>query len=102
MAAAAVGWACVPRYCNTASTCAAAGTTPTISSYVWEPRHLMSVSAECGEQWSAGRFWLVSLREVGAEVAGGLGRDLEIAHVGAAGEGEAGDQSDAHPGADEG
>jgi len=44
----------------------------------------------------------VSLREVGAHVAGGLGGDLEIAHVGAAGEGEAGDEGDAHPGADEG
>src|SRR5690349_24597411 len=42
MAAAAVGWACVPRYRSTASACAAAGTTPTYPSYVWEPRHPLS------------------------------------------------------------
>src|SRR5580704_7173397 len=96
MAAAAVGWACVPRYCNTASTCAAAGTTPTVSFYVWEPRHHAGgVSAGCGEQSSGGRVWLVPLREIGADVAGGLGRDLEIAHVGAVGEGEVGFNNEA-------
>src|SRR5690242_1739327 len=35
-------------------------------------------------------------------MAGGLGRDLEIAHVRTAGEGEAGNESDADAGADEG
>src|SRR5579863_2905447 len=39
MTAAPAGSACVPRYCSTASACAAAGTTATAASYVWEPRH---------------------------------------------------------------
>lgn len=60
------------------------------------------MSTECREQSFGGWVWPVSLREVGADVTGGLGSDLEIAYVGAAGEGEAGDESDADPGADEG
>jgi len=59
-------------------------------------------SVECCEQSFGGWVGPVPLREVGADVAGGLGGDLEIAHVGAAGEGEAGHQGDADPGADEG
>src|SRR5215467_9917414 len=57
---------------------------------------------ECCEQSFGGWVWLVPPREVSADVAGGLGGDLDVAHVGAAGEGEAGDEGDADPGADEG
>jgi len=53
---------------------------------------------ECCEQSFGGWVWLVSLGEVGADVAGGLGGDPDVAHVGAAGEGEAGDEGDADPG----
>ena len=60
------------------------------------------MSTECCEQSFGGWVWPVPLREVGTDVAGGLGGDLEIAHVGAAGEGEAGDERHADPGADEG
>src|SRR5215472_4714723 len=60
------------------------------------------VSTESRDQSFGGRVWPVSLREVGADVAGGLGVDLEIAHIRAAGEGEAGHEGDADPGADEG
>src|SRR5215470_4763257 len=42
MATAATGSACAPRYCSTASACAAAGTTPTGASYVREPRQLLT------------------------------------------------------------
>src|SRR5215472_15930778 len=57
---------------------------------------------ECCEQSFGGWVWLVPLGEVGAVVAGGLGGDPDVAHVGAAGEGEAGDEGDADPSADEG
>ena len=62
----------------------------------------LRLRTECGEQLPGGWVRPVPLREVGADVAGGLGGDLEIAHVGTAGEGEAGDESDADPGADQG
>src|SRR5215469_9877016 len=57
---------------------------------------------QCCEQLFGGWVGLVPFGEVGADVAGGLGGDREVAHVGAAGEGEAGDEGDADPGADEG
>src|SRR5215469_14403299 len=57
---------------------------------------------ECCEQSFGGWVWPVSLGEVGADVAGGLGGDLDVVHVGTAGEGEAGDEGDADSGADEG
>jgi hypothetical protein len=60
------------------------------------------VSAECCEQSSGGWVGPVPLGEVGADIPGGLRGDLEVAHVGVAGEGEAGHQGDADPGADEG
>src|SRR6516165_5147437 len=59
-------------------------------------------STECCEQSFGGWVWLVSLGKVGADVAGGLGGDLDVADVGAAGEGQVGDEGDADPGADEG
>jgi len=45
---------------------------------------------------------LVPLGGPGAEVAGGFRRDREVAHLRAAGEGEAGHQGDADAGADQG
>src|SRR6516165_11291985 len=59
-------------------------------------------STECCEQSFGGWVWLVSLGKVGADVAGGLGGDLDVADVGAAGEGQVGDEGDADPGANEG
>src|SRR5262249_36604682 len=59
-------------------------------------------STECCQQSFGGWVWLVPRGEVGGDVAGGLGGDREVAYVGAAGKGEAGDEGDADPGADEG
>src|SRR5690242_18958334 len=58
--------------------------------------------AECGEQLLGGWVWLVPLGEPGADVAGELRGDLEGAHLGADGEGEAGHQGDADSGTDQG
>src|SRR5262249_26126670 len=59
------------------------------------------VGTQCCEQSFGGWVWPVPPGEGGTDVAGGLRGDREIAHVGAAGEGEAGDEGDADPGADE-
>ena len=58
-------------------------------------------SAQCCEQSFSGWVWLVPFWEPGANVAGGLRGDLEVAHLRAAGKGQAGHQADADTGADQ-
>jgi hypothetical protein len=63
---------------------------------------LASASTQRREQPLGGWVRLVSPRQVGADVTAGLRGNADVAHVGAAGESEAGDKGDADPGADEG
>src|ERR1700753_2498752 len=60
------------------------------------------LSAERGEQLLGGRVGLVPPGEPGADVAGEGRSDGEVAYLRAAGQGQAGYQSDAHADADQG
>src|SRR4029077_1504737 len=59
-------------------------------------------SAERGEQLLCGWVWLVPPGEPGADVAGEPRGDVEVSYLRAAREGEAGHESDADAGADQG